>query len=161
MSHMDPVSGTDIDLFIEGIIPDSLHLYRKERGKNRHLNNGFKCKNEMTTNARVVTLPVDELKYLLLLELLIKSCGCCQLLLFLQALLVQVTLKQRVAGIKIPPVLCNRPDTVFGKIDLRKTQTFTFILQQRCYNRQLNSGLALAAPPLLKYNLAHFLLLHQ
>lgn len=26
MSHMDPVSGTDIDLFIEGIIPCSLHL---------------------------------------------------------------------------------------------------------------------------------------
>lgn len=115
MSHMDPVSGTDIDLFIEGIIPDSLHLYRKERGKNRHLNNGFKCKNEMTTNARVVTLPVDELKYLLLLELLIKSCGCCQLLLFLQALLVQVTLKQRVAGIKIPPVLCNRSLVRFKK----------------------------------------------
>lgn len=30
MSHMDPVSGTDIDLFIEGIIPDSLHLNRRE-----------------------------------------------------------------------------------------------------------------------------------
>lgn len=27
MSHMDPVSGTDIDLFIEGIIPCSPHLY--------------------------------------------------------------------------------------------------------------------------------------
>lgn len=26
MSHMDPVSGTDIDLFIEGMIPCSLHL---------------------------------------------------------------------------------------------------------------------------------------
>lgn len=26
MSHMDPVSGTDIDLFIEGIILCSLHL---------------------------------------------------------------------------------------------------------------------------------------
>lgn len=36
MSHMDPVSGTDIDLFIEGIIPDSLHLRggkKKERKK--------------------------------------------------------------------------------------------------------------------------------
>lgn len=30
MSHMDPVSGTDIDLFIEGIIPCSLHLQRIE-----------------------------------------------------------------------------------------------------------------------------------
>lgn len=38
-------------------------------------------------------LPVDELEYLLLLELLIKRRGCCQLLLFFQALLVQVTLK--------------------------------------------------------------------
>lgn len=32
MSHMDPVSGTDIDLFIEGMIPDSLHLHREKRG---------------------------------------------------------------------------------------------------------------------------------
>lgn len=106
-------------------------------------------------NTRAVALPVDELKYLLLLELLIKSCGCCQLLLFFQALLVQVTLKQRVAGIKITPLLCNRSDSVFGKIDLRKTQTFTFILQQRCYNRQINGRLALAAAPLLKYYLTH------
>lgn len=30
MSHMDPVSGTDIDLFIEGIIPCSLHLDAKK-----------------------------------------------------------------------------------------------------------------------------------
>lgn len=29
MSHMDPVSGTDIDLFIEGIILCSLHLGHK------------------------------------------------------------------------------------------------------------------------------------
>lgn len=35
MSHMDPVSGTDIDLFIEGIIPDSLHLYREKRSKRK------------------------------------------------------------------------------------------------------------------------------
>lgn len=97
MSHMDPVSGTDIDLFIEGIIPDSLHLYRKERGKNRRLRAGFGCKNEITMNECAAALPVNELKYLLLLELLIKSCRCCQLLLFFQALLVQVTLKQRVA----------------------------------------------------------------
>lgn len=34
MSHMDPVSGTDIDLFIEGIIPDSLHLYHEKRTQN-------------------------------------------------------------------------------------------------------------------------------
>lgn len=34
MSHMDPVSGTDIDLFIEGIIPDSLHL-QDEAKKNK------------------------------------------------------------------------------------------------------------------------------
>lgn len=101
-----------------------------------------------------VAPPVDELKYLLLLELLIKSCGCCQLLLFFQALLVQVTLKQRVAGIKISPVLCNRSDAILVK--------FTFILQQRGNNRQINSGLALAAPPLLKYNLPHlYQLLHQ
>lgn len=34
MSHMDPVSGTDIDLFIEGIIPCSLHLgHMTERSK--------------------------------------------------------------------------------------------------------------------------------
>lgn len=31
MSHMDPVSGTDIDLFIEGIILCSLHLGRKAK----------------------------------------------------------------------------------------------------------------------------------
>lgn len=43
MSHMDPVSGTDIDLFIEGIIPDSLHLYREKRGKHRHLKPVLKC----------------------------------------------------------------------------------------------------------------------
>lgn len=40
MSHMDPVSGTDIDLFIEGIIPCSLHLHtnRQERGQKKVLN---------------------------------------------------------------------------------------------------------------------------
>lgn len=31
MSHMDPVSGTDIDLFIEGMIPCSLHLEDQPR----------------------------------------------------------------------------------------------------------------------------------
>lgn len=31
MSHMDPVSGTVIDLFIEGIIPCSLHLEHKQK----------------------------------------------------------------------------------------------------------------------------------
>lgn len=33
MSHMDPVSGTDIDLFIEGIIPCSLHLEHETNTK--------------------------------------------------------------------------------------------------------------------------------
>lgn len=46
MSHMDPVSGTDIDLFIEGIIPCSLHLEDKRtalQGSNLHW-----CKVEAT-----------------------------------------------------------------------------------------------------------------
>lgn len=37
MSHMDPVSGTDIDLFIEGMIPCSLHLEdQAEAERNTH-----------------------------------------------------------------------------------------------------------------------------
>lgn len=45
MSHMDPVSGTDIDLFIEGMIPDSLHLNREKRGtKVRNFKLILKCK---------------------------------------------------------------------------------------------------------------------
>lgn len=36
MSHMDPVSGTDIDLFIEGMIPCSLHLQgQAEAGRDK------------------------------------------------------------------------------------------------------------------------------
>lgn len=53
MSHMDPVSGTDIDLFIEGIIPDSLHLYREKRGKRRHFTPIPKCQRDTTLSARV------------------------------------------------------------------------------------------------------------
>lgn len=37
MSHMDPVSGTDIDLFIEGIIPCSLHLEHTEQNPHGYL----------------------------------------------------------------------------------------------------------------------------
>lgn len=36
MSHMDPVSGTDIDLFIEGIIPCSPHLHKELKSTYMH-----------------------------------------------------------------------------------------------------------------------------
>lgn len=42
MSHMDPVSGTDIDLFIEGIIPCSLHLEHKEQTPTQKLKSKVK-----------------------------------------------------------------------------------------------------------------------
>lgn len=124
MSHMDPVSGTDIDLFIEGIIPDSLHLRgREERGKRGHVQRRFRKngKRRRAAAPRVATaLPVDELEYLLLLELLVKRRGCCQLLLFLQALLVQVTLKQR--SCRHQNVVCVLSGSVFSKIDFKKEQ---------------------------------------
>lgn len=41
MSHMDPVSGTDIDLFIEGIIPCSLHLEHRMKPE-RDIYNPYK-----------------------------------------------------------------------------------------------------------------------
>lgn len=95
MSHMDPVSGTDIDLFIEGIIPDSLHL-RGGKKRSGRLEPGA----VVAVGCRVPPplLPVDELEYLLLLEL-VERRRRRQLLLFLQALLVQVTLTRRVDGV--------------------------------------------------------------
>lgn len=76
MSHMDPVSGTDIDLFNEGIIPCSPHLHEKTHteGCNTVLNTQCilcdTAKRHTNTNS-----PVDELEQLLLLELLVKSRG--------------------------------------------------------------------------------------
>lgn len=79
-------------------------------------------------------LPVDELKYLLLLELLIKSRGCCQLLLFFQALLVQVTLKQKSFRYQ----KLTRP----SKIDFflkKRIDAVASILLHRCYSISISS----------------------
>lgn len=90
-----------------------------------------------------MALPVDELEYLLLLQLLIKRCGCCQLLLFFQALLVQVTLgnklnkkKERNACVRKSSVFYHKSDSVFSKLDVQKKgKLLAFIPLHRFWNR--------------------------
>lgn len=62
MSHMDPVSGTDIDLFIEGMIPCSLHLETKPTGRQRQKKKSLKLIQQSNMITKPMSSPVNELE---------------------------------------------------------------------------------------------------
>lgn len=62
MSHMDPVSGTDIDLFIEGMIPCSLHLEDQAEAERDKKKKSLKLIQQSNVITKPMSPPVNELE---------------------------------------------------------------------------------------------------